>query len=274
VLHLAALHTAILYTTAPHTTVLHTTALHATALHATTPASSALNGQLNDFIAHSGVVLFYLLVWGLVFSGTALFVGVVIPFLTGDTMLFTSGIVAATPAASHAGVDIWVLAVGTGIAAFAGDQVGFVLGRRLGRPALERHGGRRTRALIAKADWFYRTFGWWSVVIARFVPWGRVVIPVIAGVAKMAYWRFVTANLVGTLVWAVGITIAGYYAASIPAVKSVTYAVALVCIVASVVAGVRAWRADRRERRAAEVRTTLSASAITTRAGRRRERRG
>lgn len=191
------------------------------------------------------MLLFYLAVWGLVFVGTGLFVGAFIPFITGDSLLFASGIVAA----GASGVNIAVLTVGTAIAAFAGDQVAFVLGRRLGRPYLQRRGGRRTQALIAKAEWFYRTFGWWSVVVARFIPWGRVFVPVIAGVAGMRYWRFVTANAVGTLVWAVGITVAGYFAASIPAVKTATYAIAIVCIAASVIAGVRAWRADRRERR-------------------------
>lgn len=210
--------------------------------------ASALDGQLIDLIGSVGVVLFYLLVWGLVFSGTALFVGLFIPFITGDSMLFASGIVAAEV---HQ-VNIVVLAVGTGIAAFAGDQVGYVLGHRLGRPYLQRRRGRRTLAMIARAEWFYRTFGWWSVVIARFIPWGRVFIPVIAGVADMAYRRFLTANLVGTLAWAVLITVAGYFAASIPAVKSLTYAVAILCIVLSVIAGVRAWRADRRERADAE----------------------
>lgn len=208
---------------------------------------NALDGQLADLIGNAGVLLFYLVVWGLVFVGTALFVGAFVPFITGDSLLFASGIVAA----GASGVDIAVLALGTGIAAFAGDQVAFVLGRRLGRPYLQRHGGRRTQALIAKTEWFYRTFGWWSVVVARFVPWARVFVPVIAGVAGMRYWRFVTANLVGTLVWAVGITVAGYFAASIPAVRMVTYAVAVVCIIASVVAGIRARRIDRRERASA-----------------------
>ena len=53
--------------------------------------------------------------------------------------------------------------------------------------------------VIARTEHFYRTFGWWSVVIARFIPWGRVFVPVIAGVGRMGYARFVTANIVGAL---------------------------------------------------------------------------
>src|SRR3954453_7888752 len=94
---------------------------------------SSIDGQLADLLASSGAVLFYLAVWGLVFVGTALFVGLIIPFLTGDSLLFAAGIIAGT-ASDH--ISIWILATGVGIAAFAGDQVGFWTGRRFGKPAL------------------------------------------------------------------------------------------------------------------------------------------
>ncbi len=191
-----------------------------------------------------GVVVFYLAVWGLVFAGTALFVGVFIPFVTGDTLLFASGLIAGTAA----GVDIWILAIGVGIAAFLGDQVGFLIGRRYGRPYLVKRGGPRTQKMIVKTEWFYRTFGWWSVVIARFMPWGRVFIPVIAGFGNMVYMRFVSANFVGALAWGVGITVIGYFAASIPGVKAGAYVIAGIVIAASIIAGIRAWRADRASR--------------------------
>ena len=100
---------------------------------------AALDGQLSDLLGQVGVVVFYLVVWGLVFAGTALFVGVFIPFVTGDSLLFAAGIIAA----GASGIDIWVLAIGVGIAAFLGDQVGFLLGRRYGRPYLDRRGGPR-----------------------------------------------------------------------------------------------------------------------------------
>jgi membrane-associated protein len=202
---------------------------------------SGLGEDLTRFLDHVGVGVFYLAVWGLVFAGTALFVGVFIPFLTGDSLLFAAGIVAATAD----GISIWVLAIGVGIAAFAGDQVGFVLGRRLGRPYLDRAGGPRTRRAVARTERFYRLFGWWSVVIARYVPWARVFIPVIAGVGRMSYWRFVTANLVGAVGWGVLITVAGYLAASNPQLRVAAYAVAGLAITASVIAGIRAVRADR-----------------------------
>jgi len=207
---------------------------------------SALDGQLNDVLAHTGAVLFYLVIWGLVFAGTALFLGVFIPFITGDSLLFGSGLVAA----STGNINIVILVVGTGIAAFLGDQVGFLLGRHYGRGYLERHGGWRTQAAIVRTESFYRKFGWWSVVVARFMPWARVFVPVVAGVGRMNYYKFLSSNLLGALSWGVGLTLTGYYAATIPGVKSAAYIIAGVLITASIVVGYRTWRIDRAQRRA------------------------
>jgi membrane-associated protein len=212
--------------------------------------------QLEDLLAHVGPVFFYLAVWGLVFVGTALLVGIVLPFITGDSLLFAAGIVAGLLPDR---ISIWILAVGVAVAAVAGDQVGFVLGRRLGRPYLTRRKGRWVRAAIRRTERFYELFGWWSVVIGRYIPWGRVFVPPVAGIGGMAYWRFLTANVVGAVTWGVLITVIGYFAASNPAVRPVSYAVAAVVIVASIVAGIRAWVLDRRRRDSAE--STPSAAA-------------
>ncbi|MCX7521995.1 DedA family protein [Microbacterium sp. STN6] len=208
--------------------------------------TAALDGQLGDVLAGAGAVVFYLAVWGLVFAGTAVFLGLFIPFITGDSLLFASGLVAA----ASGSLSIAVLAIGTGVAAFLGDQVGFILGRRYGRGYLDRHGGRRTQAAIARTEHFYRTFGWWAVVVARFMPWARVFVPAIAGVGRMNYYRFLTSNLVGALAWGSGMTLVGFYAASIPGVKSAAYVVGGAFILASIVFGYRAWRADRKTRTA------------------------
>jgi membrane-associated protein len=205
--------------------------------------------QLEALLTHVGPILFYLAVWGLVFVGTALFVGIVLPFLTGDSLLFGAGIVAGLLPDR---ISIWILAIGVAVAAVGGDQVGFVLGRRLGRPYLTRRRGRWVQGAITRTERFYRLFGWWSVVIGRYIPWGRVFVPPVAGIGGMAYWRFLTANVVGAFSWGVLITVIGYFAASDPTVRPISYAVAGVVIVASVVAGVRAWMLDRRRRDSAE----------------------
>lgn len=209
--------------------------------------TAALDGQLGDLLGTVGVVVFYLVVWGLVFAGTGLFVGAFIPFITGDSLLFASGLVAAaTPELS-----IWILALGTGIAAFVGDQVGFIMGRHLGRPYLDKKSGPRMRKIIDRVDRFYKSYGWWAVVIARFIPWARVFVPWVAGIGKMNYYSFLSSNIVGALAWGVGLTYVGYYAASIPVVKNAAYVIAFVFIGLSIVFGIRTWLRDRRDREVA-----------------------
>ncbi|WP_280794248.1 DedA family protein [Aurantimicrobium minutum] len=200
---------------------------------------------MTDLFSQVGVVVFYLVVWGLVFAGTGLFVGAFIPFITGDSLLFASGLVtAATPELS-----VWILALGVGIAAFIGDQVGFILGRHLGRPYLDRKSGPRMKKIIARVEKFYNSYGWWSVVIARFIPWARVFVPWVAGIGKMNYFKFLTSNFVGALAWGVGLTLVGYYAASIPGVKAAAYVIAGFFITASIIFSIRTWILERRDRR-------------------------
>ena len=199
---------------------------------------AALDGQVSSWLDLFGPILFYAIVWGLVFAGTGLFVGVFIPFITGDSLLFAAGILSA----GHGGVNIWVLAIGVGIAAFLGDQVGFLLGRHYGRPYLDRRTGAWVQRSIRRTEKFYTDLGWWAVVVGRFIPWGRVLVPPVAGIARMDYLKFVAANLVGALVWGVLLTVTGYFAASIPAVKSAAYVIGGAFILGAIIAGIVSWR--------------------------------
>jgi membrane-associated protein len=196
-----------------------------------------------------GPILFVAAVWALVFAGTGLLIGAFIPFITGDSLVFAAGLVAASFPES---INIWVLSIGIGIFAWLGDQVGYTLGRHFGRPYLDKRQGVIIQSAISKAEKFYQAWGWWAVVIARFVPMARVLIPVIAGIGKMNYYKFFSANLVGAVVWGMGLSLAGYYAASIPLVKDATYIIAVVVIAASLVAGIRSWFKNNESKSAAK----------------------
>ncbi len=219
--------------------------------------ASTLGTQMGDLLASAGPILFYLVVWGLVFAGTGLFVGVFIPFITGDSLLFAAGLV--TAAASDT-LNVWVLAIGVGIAAFVGDQVGFIMGRHLGRPYLDKKAGPRMSRLIVRVDRFYLKYGWWSVVVARFMPWARVLIPWIAGIGKMNYTKFLTSNFVGAIAWGVGLSVVGFFAASIPSVRVAAYILGGSFITLSIIFGLRTWLQDRRERREQLAQRELPAS--------------
>jgi len=208
--------------------------------------AASISDQISGWAPSLGPALFYLVVWGLVFAGTGLLIGAFVPFLTGDSLVFAAGLVAATTS----GVNIWVMALGVGIAAWLGDQIAYTLGRHFGRPYLSKRDGKWVRLGIEKSDAFYLKWGWWAVVIGRFMPWARVFVPVIAGISKMNYYKFFSANAVGAVAWGIGLTVTGYFAASIPAVKNASYLIALAFIVASVIAGYRNWRAERASRSA------------------------
>lgn len=215
-----------------------------------------LREDMIDFFDGIGPFLFYTIVFFLVFAGTALFLGVFIPFVTGDTLLFAAGLVTA----AHADLNIIVLAVGVGVSAFLGDQVGFLIGRHAGRGYLDKRKGRRIQQAIRASERFYDKYGWWSIVVARFVPFGRVIIPVVAGIGRMNYYRFLSSNIVGALAWGVGLTLTGYFAASIPGVKGAAYVIAGIVITLSIIAGIRTWRDDRAEKRAEAAEAAAHAS--------------
>jgi membrane-associated protein len=206
------------------------------------PMYASISDQISAWAPSLGPALFYLVVWGLVFAGTGLLIGAFVPFLTGDSLVFAAGLVAA----SMSGLNIWVMAIGVGVSAWLGDQIAFTLGRHFGRPYLDKRKGKWIRTAISKSESFYAKWGWWAVVIGRFMPWARVFVPVIAGVAKMNYYKFFSSNLVGAVGWGVGLTVTGYFAASIPAVKNASYLIAAFFVLASIVAGVRNWWLNRK----------------------------
>jgi membrane-associated protein len=172
--------------------------------------------------------IFYVIVGAIVFVETGILLGF---FLPGDSILFSAGLVAA----AHGNINIVILTTVIFLAAFFGDQVGFVIGRVYGRPYLEKRQSKRIQSMIARADRFYDQTGWWAVVAARFFPWIRTFVPPIAGASRMNYYQFLSANALGALLWGVGITLAGFYAATLPWVKGSSYAIAAFFISASIV---------------------------------------
>ena len=162
--------------------------------------------------------VFYLIVGTIIFVETGILLGF---FLPGDSLLFAAGIVAAT----HGNINPAILAIVVFSAAFLGDQVGFAFGRVIGRPYLDKRKSPKIQKMIAKSDIYYQKYGFWAVVGSRFIPWVRTFVPPIAGTSSMNYYKFLLANSLGALIWGVGITMSGYYAASIPWVK--TWAVAI-----------------------------------------------
>ena len=175
-----------------------------------------------------GPLLLYVVIGAIVFIETGLLFGF---FLPGDSILFSAGLVAA----AQGNVNIWILVAIVVAAAFFGDQIGFVLGRVVGRPYLDKRESPRIKKMIIRAEKFYEQTGWWAVIAARFFPWIRTFVPPIAGASGMNYYKFLSANIIGAVLWGAGITFAGYYAHSLPWVKTSSYAIAAFFIIASAI---------------------------------------
>ncbi|MBF8253097.1 MAG: rane-associated protein [Actinobacteria bacterium] len=198
--------------------------------------AASFDSQLSSLAPY----VIYLVVGAIVFIETGILFGF---FLPGDSILFSAGLVAA----AHDDVNIVILVSVIFIAAFFGDQVGFVLGRLVGRPYLDKHDSPRMKSMIARSERFYEQTGWWAVVAARFFPWIRTFVPPIAGASQMNYYKFLSANALGALLWGVGITLAGYYAATLPWVKTWSYAIAAFFICASLVSALVNYLRHRRQ---------------------------
>ena len=184
--------------------------------------------------------LFYIVIAGIIFVETGLLIGF---FLPGDSLLFSAGLVAA----ARDDINIAFLVFAVFLAAFIGDQVGYVIGRKVGRPYLEKHKSKRMIKMLERSERFYERYGWWSVVIARYIPWVRTFVPPIAGAVKMNYYKFLSANALGALLWGAGITLAGFYSGSISWVKDISYALAVFFITASLLSALINYLREKRD---------------------------
>ncbi len=142
-------------------------------------------------------------VFAIVFAESGLLFGF---FLPGDSLLFTAGLLA-----SQGFSNIILLMVGCTVAAIAGDQVGYLIGRRAG-PALFRRPDSRFfhQKNVDRARAYFEEHGSKTIILARFVPVVRTFAPVVAGVGEMNYRRFVTFNVIGGMLWGAGVTLLGY----------------------------------------------------------------
>ena len=150
----------------------------------------------------------------IVFVESGLLVGF---FLPGDSLLFTAGLLSANDVLP----DLWVLLVTVPIAAIAGDQVGYAIGRKAGPSIFSRPDSRFFHhEHVVRAEEFFDRHGPKTIVLARFVPIVRTFAPVTAGVARMHYRTFLTYNIVGGVLWGVGVTTLGYFLGQVELIKA------------------------------------------------------
>jgi membrane-associated protein len=174
----------------------------------------------------------YLGIFGVVFAESGLFFGF---FLPGDSLVFTAGFLA-----SQNYLNIYILLVGLFVSAVVGDNVGYWFGAKVGPMIFKKEDSRFfKKQYVEEAHKFFEKYGAKSLVLARFIPAVRTFVPIVAGVAKMNYRKFFIFNIVGALLWAVGLCLAGFYLGQvIPNADTYIVPIVLVIIVVSVLPGV------------------------------------
>jgi membrane-associated protein len=151
-----------------------------------------------------------------VFAESGLLIGF---FLPGDSLLFTTGLLVAGGTLLHQ--PLWLMCLLVSVAAVAGDQFGYLFGRRFGPSLFRRPDSRLFRQQnLTRAQGFFRRYGARSIVLARFVPIVRTFTPIVAGASRMQYRTFLIYNVIGGTLWACGVTILGYFLGQVAFVKN------------------------------------------------------
>ncbi|MBX3102123.1 MAG: VTT domain-containing protein [Bacteroidetes bacterium] len=177
------------------------------------------------------------ILWGIIFAETGLLAGF---FLPGDSLLFLVGLYTATGVIDYPILLILGLLIS---AAIIGDQTGYIIGRKIGPALFKRPESRFFKpAYVERTKAFYDRHGGKAIIIGRFVPIVRTFVPVIAGVAQLAYRKFVFFNIAGGMVWITSMTMLGYLPVIIagpdiaethikPNVKYITIVIILISVI-------------------------------------------
>jgi membrane-associated protein len=154
----------------------------------------------------------------IIFAETGLLVGF---FLPGDSLLFLAGFLASGPKGLPHLPSIWLVVPVLAIAAFVGNQVGYLIGRRFGPSVFDRPDSRWfSQRNVTRTHEFFELYGTKALVLARFVPIVRTFVPVMAGVGNMDARTFMGANAIGAVIWAGGVTTLGYFLGQVDVIKN------------------------------------------------------
>ncbi len=168
--------------------------------------------HLQTFVQNYGAWV-YALLFLIIFTETGV---VVMPFLPGDSLLFVVGTLCG------AGLMSLPLAMGLLVAAaILGDQTNYSIGRYFGPKVFQWENSKLfNRNAFNQAHAFYEKYGGITIILARFMPFIRTFAPFVAGVAEMTRTKFTAYNVVGALIWVVGLVGAGYFFGNLPWVQA------------------------------------------------------
>jgi membrane-associated protein len=171
----------------------------------------------------------YVILFLVIFIETGL---VIMPFLPGDSLLFTAGLFARLGFLNMAFLVFLLF-----IAAVLGDNTNYWIGRKIGLRVLHlKFRGKNIvkQEYLDKTHEFYEKYGPKTIILARFVPIVRTFAPFVAGVAEMNYRKFLSFDVLGGAIWICSLTFAGYFLGEIPWIRTNIEKVALGIIFISI----------------------------------------
>ena len=198
--------------------------------------------HLEAFVVSYGIWV-YALLFLIIFVETGV---VVMPFLPGDSLLFVVG--------ALAGVGLLSLPLVMGllvVAAILGDQCNYSIGRYFGPKVFQWEQSKFfNKRAFNQAHEFYERYGGITIILARFMPFIRTFAPFVAGVAEMNRGKFSLYNVVGALIWVVGLCSAGYFFGNLPWVKeNLSTIIWAMILIPGLVVIYGAWKASRSKTR-------------------------
>jgi membrane-associated protein len=201
------------------------------------------------------ILLGYFGTWALVGLLVVVFVesGVLFPILPGDSLLFVAGMLAAGTVASDTNFQLWQLLLFIPVAAVLGGQVGYWIGRSVGTSMFKPNARFLKQKYLDEAHLFFEERGPFAIVIARFVPIVRTLAPITAGAARMRYSVFTAFNVLGAVVWGVGLTLLGYWLGQFEIVQKLLEPIFILIVVASVAPMFWEWYKRRKAAKAAGI---------------------
>lgn len=206
-------------------------------------------------------------VTAIIFAESGLFFGF---FLPGDSLLFLTGFLTSSAAHDFAVQNgltavtdnippLPVIAIILFVAAVAGDQVGYVFGRKVGPSLFTRENSRFFKQeYVSKAHLFLEKNGPKTIFLARFVPIVRTFAPIVAGVGRMKYRTFVTYNVIGAFIWAVGITCLGHFLGNVEFIRNnIEYTIVAVILISLIPVFIEVYRGRKHRKSGSTAESTV-----------------
>lgn len=161
--------------------------------------------EIYEFLTNAEVAIKkggYIALLSIVFAENGIIIGI---FLPGDYLLFTAGLLCGTGVFD---VNIGILLFAVWAAATAGTLVGYLTGKKVGKPFFQKESFFLKHKHIVQTRAYFFKFGGKTILVSKFLPWVRTLAPILAGAVQMPFKRFMAYNLAGSVLW-VGVLVGG-----------------------------------------------------------------